>query len=134
MAGQGPSRSSGCEGGECSRLHSHSLTEDWVHMEEIIIWESNVETIRACETAVHQALKELGLKARVTINSEPPLISRNQLWERLPVLELRDQRWSLHPGRAFTAEQLIRLFTKVFADQMEEGPGPNSAVNSTKPL
>lgn len=91
-------------------------------MEEILIWESNVERIRACESAVYQALKELGLKARVTVNSEPPLISRNQLWERLPVLEIQGLRWSLHPGRAFTAEQLTRLFGKIFADRIGKGP------------
>jgi hypothetical protein len=87
-------------------------------MEQIIIWESNIERIHACETAVYKALKELGLKARVTVNSETPLISRNQLWERLPVLEIRDQRWSLHPGVAFTSDQLTRLFRKIFSNEI----------------
>lgn len=82
-------------------------------MEEIIIWESRVETIRECEIALSQALKELGLKGKIIVNSEPPLISRNQLWDRLPVLEIRGLRWSLHPGQSFTREQLIRLFEKV---------------------
>ncbi len=100
------------------------MCNNWVLMEEILIWESNVERIRACETAVYQALKELGLKARVIVNSEPPLISRNQLWERLPVLEIQGLRWSLRPGHAFTAEQLTRLFGKIFADQVGEGPRP----------
>jgi hypothetical protein len=88
-------------------------------MEEIIIWESSVETIRACELAVNQALRNLGLKARITVNSEPPLISRNQLWDRLPALEIRDQRWSLHPGQPFTAEQLTRLFKMIFAAELQ---------------
>jgi len=87
-------------------------------MEEIILWESNMERIHACESAVYRALKELGLKARVVINSETPLISRQELWERLPVLEIRDQRWSLHPGVAFTPDQLVRLFRKIFAEDM----------------
>ena len=93
-------------------------------MEEIILWESNGETIRACELAVYQALKALGLKATVTVNSEPPLISRNQLWERLPVLEIRGLRWSLRPGQPFTAEQLTRLFAKVFSEQIQAKHGP----------
>ena len=83
-------------------------------MEEIIIWEVNVETARACESAAYQALKELGLKGTVIINSEPPLISRNKLWERLPVLEIRGQHWSLKPGRAFSKEQLTGLFRRIF--------------------
>ena len=91
-------------------------------MEEIILWESSVEAIRACELAISQALRNLGLKVRVTVNSEPPLISRNQLWDRLPVLEIRDQRWSLQPGRAFTADQLTRLFSNIFADELQAKP------------
>jgi hypothetical protein len=96
-------------------------------MQEIQIWESNVERIRACELAVYQALKELGLKGRVVVNSEPPLISRHQLWDRLPVLEIDGLRYSLHPGEAFTGEQLTRLFRKVFAEQIAAGSGPASA-------
>jgi hypothetical protein len=86
-------------------------------MEEIILWECNIERIHATETAVYQALRGIGYKARLTINCEMPLLSRHQLWERLPVLEIRGQRWSLCPGRAFTAEQLTRLFTRIFIDQ-----------------
>jgi thioredoxin 1 len=95
-------------------------------MEQIILWESKGETILACQLAVHEALKELGLKAIVTVNSEPPLIGRNQLWERLPVLEIRGLYWSLHPGCAFRAEDLKPLFTRIFLDQMEGSPGQNS--------
>ena len=86
-------------------------------MEEIVIWETNAERIRACETAVSQALRELGLKGTVMVNSEPPLISRNRLWERLPVLEIRGQHWSLHPGEPFTTEQLVRLFGRIFGNE-----------------
>lgn len=94
-------------------------------MEQIILWESNGETIRACELAVYEALKELGIKATVTVNSEPPLIARNQLWERLPVLEIQGLHWSLRPGCAFTAGDLKLLFSKIFADRMKGGPGQN---------
>jgi hypothetical protein len=100
-------------------------------MEEIILWGSDGETIRACELAVYQALKELSLKARVTINSEPPLISRNQLWERLPVLEIRGLRWSLRPGQPFTAEQLTRLFAKVFLEQVQSKQDPAAGEGQT---
>jgi hypothetical protein len=86
-------------------------------MEEIVLWECNIERIHAIETAVYQALRKIGYKARLVINSEMPLLSRHQLWERLPVLEIRGQRWSLCPGQAFTAEQLTRLFTRIFIDE-----------------
>ena len=94
-------------------------------MEQIILWESNGEIIRACLTSVHEALNELGLKATVTVNSEPPLIGRNKLWERLPVLEIRGLHFSLRPGCAFKTEDLKALFSKIFADQIEGRKGEN---------
>lgn len=99
-----------------------------VFMEEIILWECNIERIRACETAVYQALRKIGYKARLIINSEVPLLSRHQLWERLPVLEIRCQRWSLNPGQAFTAEQLTRLFTKIFIDEISTCSTPGTGT------
>jgi hypothetical protein len=100
-------------------------------MEEIILWESNGEVIRACEVAIYQALKALNLKAHVTINSEPPLISRNQLWERLPVIEIQGLRWSLRPGQPFTTDQLTRLFTKVFLEQGKDRQDPAAGEGQT---
>jgi len=94
-------------------------------MEQIILWESRGEIIRACELAVHEALKELGLKAVVTVNSEPPLIGRHHLWKRLPVLEIQGLHWSLRPGCAFRVRDLKLLFSKVFASQIERRLGKN---------
>lgn len=91
-------------------------------MEEIIIWEVSVETIRICESAAYEALRELGLRAVITINSEPPLISRTGLWERLPVLEIRGRYWSLTSGQPFSKEQLVRLFQKVFSREKQNIP------------
>jgi hypothetical protein len=100
-------------------------------VEEIIVWASDGEVIRACELAVYEALKELGLKAIVTVNSEPPLIARNQLWERLPVLEIRGLRWSLRPGQPFTAKQLTRLFATVFLEQAQGKQDPVAGEGQT---
>ncbi|MBN2060666.1 MAG: hypothetical protein JW882_09660 [Deltaproteobacteria bacterium] len=85
-------------------------------MEEIILWEVEKERILACELAISEALKELGLKKTVIISAEPPLISRNVDRERLPVLEIRGQQWSLRPGQSFTKTQLVSLFRKIFID------------------
>jgi hypothetical protein len=92
-------------------------------MEQIILWEIRGEIIRACELAVHQALRELKLTATVSVNSEGPLIGRNQLWGRLPVLEIRGLYLSLRPGIAFTSGELRSLFSKVFADRLGCEPG-----------
>jgi hypothetical protein len=89
-------------------------------MKEIIIWETNTERIKACEKAAAVAIKTLGLEMTIIVNSEPPLISRNQLWDRLPVLEIEDCFWSLHPGQSFEASQLIRLFDQIFCETRQE--------------
>ena len=83
-------------------------------MEEIILWEVEKDRILACELAISEALKVLGLRKTVIINSEPPLVSRNVDRERLPVLEVRGQQWSLRPGHSFTKSQLVSLFRKIF--------------------
>jgi len=92
-------------------------------LEEIILWESDVNIINPSLDAIHRALKVLGIKATVIINSEPPLISRNQLWDRLPVIELRGLRWSLHPGMAFTETELTRLLQKILVDPASNPKG-----------
>jgi hypothetical protein len=101
-------------------------------MEEIILWECNIERIHAIETAVYQALQKIGYKARLTINCEMPLLSRHQMWERLPVLEIRRQRWSLCPGRAFTAKELTRLFARIFIDQNLTGSDPDADADDSQ--
>jgi len=83
-------------------------------METIIIWDDKSERARESEIAVSQALRELGLRISITVHSEAPLISRNQLWNRLPVLEIKGAHWSLQPGQAFTRQQLVKLFKKLF--------------------
>lgn len=88
-------------------------------MEEITLWEINTEMIHACEGALYEALKELGLKRTIIVNSEPPLISRNELWGRLPVLEIEGWYWSLYPGKPFTKGQLLRLFEKIMIPRSE---------------
>jgi hypothetical protein len=89
-------------------------------LEQIILWETNLEIIRECEKALHDALKELNVKATVLIYSEHPLIGRNQLWGRLPVIEIRDLRWSLRPGCAFTARDLKPLLSHIFSKSKQQ--------------
>ena len=90
-------------------------------METIIIWDDKAARARECEIAASQALKELGLKIPILVNSEAPLISRNQLWNRLPVLEIKGDHWSLKPGQAFTKQQLVKLFGKLFTPNPKNG-------------
>lgn len=88
-------------------------------MEQIILWESDAEIIKNCTLSIYKTLKILGLKAVMVVNSEPPLIGRERLWGRLPVIEIRGLHWSLRPGCAFTVEDLRPLFSTIFADEIE---------------
>ena len=103
-------------------------------MEQIILWEINIEIIRACELAIYKALKKLDLKATVIINSEPPLIGRNQLWGRLPVIEIRGLNWSLKPRCAFRVEDLNRLFSVIFSSPLNEFTGQDLRKTSVNRL
>jgi hypothetical protein len=84
-------------------------------MEQIILWECNFDRIHHCEAAIYEAMNKIGLKTVLIVNSEVPLLSRAQIWERLPVLEIRGQFWSCCPGRAFTTQEIIKLFVKIFS-------------------
>lgn len=88
-------------------------------METIIIWDDMAKRARESERALSQALREVGLKIPITVNSEAPLISRNGLWDRLPVLEIKGDHWSLNPGHAFTKQQLVKLLESLFANQKD---------------
>jgi hypothetical protein len=89
-------------------------------MQEIILWASDPQIIHPSLEAIQAALQALHIQAVVTVNMEPPLISRNQLWDRLPVIEINGLRWSLAPGRAFTSAQVTRLLQKVLVES--KGP------------
>lgn len=101
-------------------------------MEKITLWEISSDRIHACEGALYEALKELGLKREIVINSEPPLISRYELWGRLPVLEIEGWYWSLYPEEAFTKVQLIRLFEKIFPRTETDSPRKETGSCQTR--
>lgn len=82
-------------------------------MEQIILWESHPARLLACQEAIQQALTNLGVRAVLIVQSEPPLISRNRLGDRLPVLEIQGVYWSLHPGKAFTAQEVSQLLRRL---------------------
>ena len=76
---------------------------------EISIWDNDGERIRQIECNLFRALRSLGLKGTVKIISEPPLLSRENLLQRVPVLEIQDKYWSLKPQTVITEEQCRAL-------------------------
>lgn len=75
----------------------------------IVILDHDIDRIQACEDAVQGAIRELGLKAVVTQISEPPYLARQNVWERLPVLEINGLIWSRKSGQAFSKREVVDL-------------------------
>ena len=61
----------------------------------IVIWDYDPERIAEIDRNLHLALRELNLRGTVSSLSEPPLMSREGLVGREPVLEIGDAYWSL---------------------------------------
>jgi hypothetical protein len=81
-------------------------------MLKIIIWDNDQQRIAEIDSNLHAALNELKLKAVILSNSEPPLLARENLLSRLPLIEIAGRYWSMHPGVAFRKADCIRLLSK----------------------
>lgn len=68
----------------------------------ITIWD--VDGVRAnnIQKRLYDAMKKHHVFGVVNIMSEPPLIGRMNLMNRIPVLEVENFFWHLHPGKAFS--------------------------------
>ncbi|MCP4754130.1 MAG: hypothetical protein GY866_24860 [Proteobacteria bacterium] len=83
-------------------------------MLRITILDTKLDRMRACEKAVHEALKGLGKKAVVTLNAEPPYLTRMNLWDRLPALDIDGTIWNKKNKDTFTADEVVRLLNKYY--------------------
>ena len=81
---------------------------------EITIWDNDLKRIRAIERNVALAMRSLNLKGAVKIISEPPLLSREKLLNRVPVLEINDHYWSLKPQTEISESQCRELLSFIF--------------------
>lgn len=81
---------------------------------EISIWDNDAGRIRTIEANLYNAMRSLGIKGVVKIISEPPLLSREGLLNRVPVLEIMDKYWSLAPQTVITEEQCRELLAALY--------------------
>jgi len=82
----------------------------------ITVLDHDLERMNACEEAVQLALKELKIKGTVSKVSEPPYLSRMDVWDRIPVLEIEGRIWSKKGKEAYTKDEVARLLTMLFID------------------
>ncbi len=86
------------------------------HTLKIVVLDHQLDRMQECEQAVQQAVRELGLKAEVTMVSEPPYLARLDVWDRLPALEIDGMIWSRRPGEAFTSSEIAGLLRKHYVN------------------
>lgn len=77
----------------------------------IVIWDYDPERIAEIDRNLHLALRELNLRGTVSSLSEPPLMSREGLVGREPVLEIGDAYWSLRREKPSPKKPASSAFT-----------------------
>lgn len=80
----------------------------------ITLWDNDVPRIAEIKRNLHRALLRLGLRGRVRIMSEPPLLARMGMLNEVPVLEIGGLYWRHGANRAISpevCEVLLRLVT-----------------------
>ncbi len=75
----------------------------------ITIWDSSADRIIEVEKNLHLAAKLEGVEITVSIMSEIPLLGRNNMSSRIPVLEIENKQWTLRPHDIFTMEECRTL-------------------------
>jgi hypothetical protein len=80
---------------------------------QITIWDNDSKRIAKIDRNLSLALKELSIKAIITVISEPPILARENLLNRVPVLEIYDHFWSLEPGIVFSKSDCTKLLQKI---------------------
>ena len=80
---------------------------------QITIWDNDSKRIAKIDRNLSLALKELSIKAIITVISEPPILARENLLNRVPVLEIHDHFWCLEPGIAFSKSDCKKLLQKI---------------------
>lgn len=95
----------------CSQSCAEAQKRSWSGMKEldITIWDSSPNRIIEIDKNLNIAASYEALSLNITIMSEIPLLGRNNLQGRLPVLEIGGKRWSLRPGKAFTVKECRSL-------------------------
>ncbi len=80
---------------------------------EISIWDIKPERIAEINKNLRAALYEAGMKANIMIMSEPPLVARMNLTEKVPLLEIDGMYWSLKPGETISQSACLALLNHI---------------------
>ena len=76
---------------------------------DITIYDLDPERLSIIDKNIKSALKKLNLKGEITLISEPPLISRMNIYHRIPVIEINNQYWSKKIYETISENDCIEL-------------------------
>lgn len=78
----------------------------------VIIWDDMAQRIHAMEPALQIVFKQLDIDAKIQVNCEIPLLSRNGRIGKTPAIQVNDgDMWNHTYGQVITEEQFFTLFT-----------------------
>ncbi len=86
-------------------------------MHEIIVWDIDTARIMKIHANLTEALNKYGARALITCNSEPPLLSRMQILNKVPLIEIDGLYWSLKADSEPSAEKLLALLQHIDFDK-----------------
>ncbi len=79
------------------------------------VWDNDTARIQRTCATLDVVMRKMKLPGQVTVNCEPPQLSRQNLGNRYPSLEICNEFWCRKPGEDLTVEQLEELFTMMLA-------------------
>ena len=74
------------------------------------LWDENAARVMESEKSLFSVLVEMGVSARVQINSEPPMIVRSGMAGKTPAIQVNGgDIWTYTPSTAMTCQSLRNL-------------------------
>ncbi len=83
----------------------------------ITLWDRDATRIADIEKNLRSAMKKLAIEGHITIMSEPPLLNRMGVINRVPLLEINGMYWSLHVEETIPESDIIDLLSALARQQ-----------------
>ena len=79
-------------------------------MHTIIIWDEVCERMRVMERNLQNAMRQEKIVAQIQLNIEPPIIARNNLFGKTPVVQVDNgDYWSIEPNKIISEKNFKDL-------------------------
>jgi len=86
---------------------------------QITIWDDHPSRAVNIHGKLVAAMQKMKIKASISIQSEPPLIARQNLTGKTPTIEIAGAYWCKTPGTEPDETDIANLLHKVFVEMPE---------------